>query len=322
MKFVVNDYFIENTYNFKIANLFEAQTMPQHWLEREFTRTGLPKSALASYLGVDNAAISRTISGERHLSPEETDLTQAFFSIVAQDTQEGMTDAIRNLRSTKTREAASLMLSKWLVERINPLHPELIALLEPVVAQDSTLRTDQIVALCRVLEIDVFGLVQGYDVRSRRWPEHGGSEDVLALLRSEAQRWVRPGRVPYQFDRAVETAVPRLSAAKTNFVTLQPADPAGDELNSCIAYLIPDDFFAPRFEQGQTIFLDANTEPRKGDYVAAVVKDSNSEDTKAVLGKLLYVSRDQIGIEYSRNNRVEVARREVTDLRRIAFCKM
>ena len=114
--------------------------MPQHWLDREFTRTGLPKSALASYLGVDNAAISRTISGERHLSPDETDLTHAFFSIVPENTPEGMTDAIRNLRATKTREAASLMLSRWLLEKINPLHPELRMLLEPVVAQDSTLK--------------------------------------------------------------------------------------------------------------------------------------------------------------------------------------
>lgn len=296
--------------------------MPQHWLEREFTRSGLPKSALASYLGVDNAAISRTISGERHLSPEETDLAYAFFSIVSESAPETLTDAIRNLRATKTRQAASLMLSRWLLEKVDPLHSELVMLLEPVVAQDSTLRTDQIVALCRVLEIDVYSLVQGYGVRSRRWPEHGGPEDPLALLRSEAQHWVQRGRIPYQFDRSVEPSVPRLSAAKTNFVTLQPADPAGDELTSCIAYLIPDDSFAPRFEQGQTIFLDAHAEPRKGDYVAAVVKDSNSEDTKAVLGRLLYVSRDQIGIESSRSNRVEVSRREVTDLRRIAFCKM
>jgi hypothetical protein len=165
-------------------------------------------------------------------------------------------------------------------------------------------------------------LVQGYDVRSRRWPEHGGSEDLLAQLQRETQSWVRNGRNPYQFDRKVETSAPRLSAARTNFVTLQPADPAGDELTSCIPYLIPDDSYAPRFEQGQTIFLDTRAEPRNGDYVAAVIKDSNSEDVKAVLGKLLYVSRDQIGISSPRSIRLEVPRRDVTDLRRIAFCKM
>jgi hypothetical protein len=159
-------------------------------------------------------------------------------------------------------------------------------------------------------------------VRSRRWPEHGGPEDLLAALQSEARRWARNGVAPYEFDRSSKTSAPRLSAARTNFVTLQPADPAGDELTSCIPYLIPDDSYAPRSEQGQTIFLDAHSEPRKGDYVAAMVKDSNSEEVKAVLGRLLYVSRDRIGISSARSTKLEVPRNEVTDLRRIAFCKM
>jgi hypothetical protein len=299
--------------------------MPQHWLEREFARTGLPKSALAGYLGIDNAAISRTLSGERQMSSEESDLARAFFSIVPEDAPESLTDAIQRLRSTKTREAASLMLSKWMLERLSPINPShevLGTLLEKVAAQNATLTTDQIVALCRLLEIDVFGLVQGYGVRSRRRIESGGPEDLLAELQSRARRWVQNRGAPYQFDRTSETRAPRPTATKTNFVTLQPADIAGDELASCIPYLIPDDSYAPRFEQGQTIFLDARSEPRKGDYVAAVMKDSNSEDVKAVLGRLLYVSRDQIGISSPRSIRLEVPRRDVTHLRRIAFCKM
>ena len=296
--------------------------MPQHWLEREFIRTGLPKSALASYLGVDNSAISRTISGERHLSPEETDLTHAFFSIVQENAPEASTDAIRNLRTTKTREAASLMLSKWLLERVDPRHSALVTLLQSVVAQELTLRADQIVAICRLLKIDVHGLVQGYDVRSLRWAEHDGSEDLLAQLKSEAQRWVRQGAIPYQFDRSADASAPRLAPSKMNFVILQPADPASDDLSTLVPYLIPDDSCAPRFEQGQTIFLDAHSEPRKGDYVAAVIKDSNSGEVKAVLGRLLYVSRDQIGIETLKKNRSEVPRCDVTEFRRIAFCKM
>jgi hypothetical protein len=302
--------------------------MPQHWLEREFARTGLPKSALAGYLGIDNAAISRTLSGERQMSSEESELARAFFSIVPEDAPESLTDAIQRLRSTKTREAASLMLSKWMLERanpiewINPSHEALATLLKKVAAQNATLATDQIVALCRLLEVNVFALVQGYGVRSRRWPERGGPEDPLAELQSKARRWIQNGGIPYQFDRTSEALAPRPPATKTNFVTLQPADVAGDELASCIPYLIPDDSYAPRFEQGQTIFLDARSEPRKGDYVAAVMKDSNSDDVRAVLGRLLYVSRDQIGISSPRSIRLEVPRRDVTDLRRIAFCKI
>jgi hypothetical protein len=296
--------------------------MPQHWVEREFIRTGLPKSAFAGYLGIDNAAVSRIVSGERPLGPEEAELARAFFSIVSERAPESLKDAIRRLRSTKIREASGVMLSSWLLERIGPKDSAGIDLLAPIAAQKATLRADQIVALCRMLEIDVTGLVQGFGVRSRLG-ESVAPRDLLAALNHEATRWVRDGSMPYRFDRRSDTTTPPcLAASKTSFVTLQPADPAGDELAACIPYLIPDDSYAPRFEQGQTIFLDARTEPRKGDYVAAVVKDSNSEEVKAVLGRLLYVSRDRIGISSARSIRLEVPRGDVTDLRRIAFCKL
>lgn len=318
---MVNGYFIENPQKATIAELFAEQPMPRHWLEREFARTGLPKSALANYLGVDNAAISRTIHGERQLSPGEIDLAHAFFSIVPEDAPESHTDAIRRLRSTKIRDAVGLVLSRWLLERLAPNDFTSHDLFGAVASLKATLRVDQIVGLCRMFEIDVFGLVQGYGVRSRRWEVHG-SRELLVELKREASRWSRQGTIPYQFDRSPEAPSPRASASKKKFVTLQPAHPTSDDLSSYVAYLIPDDSGAPRFEQGQTIFLDVHSEPRNGDYVAALVRDQNSDDARAVLGRLLYVSRDQIGIEAPRSNRTEVLRRDVADLRRIAFCKM
>jgi hypothetical protein len=290
-----------------------------HWLEKEFARSGLPKSALASYLGLENATVSRAISGERQLSREHSDLSHAFFSIVPEDAPESLTDAIHRLRSTKVREAAGLMLSRWLLERIDGRDFATRELFGSIASQSTTLRTDQIVALCRLLMIDVSCLVQGFGVRS---PWDSLPADLLAALNSEAERWSRQGAIPYQFDRRLDASAPRLAPSKTNFVTLQPADPAGDDLSSFTPYLIPDDSYAPRFEQGQTIFLDVHSEPRKGDYVAAVIKDSNSEEMKAVLGRLLYVSRDQIGLESLKNIRTEVPRSDVTEFRRIAFCKM
>ncbi|MET4091028.1 hypothetical protein [Bradyrhizobium sp. S3.5.5] len=295
--------------------------MPEHWLEKEFARSGLPKSALASYLGVEKAAVSRAVSGERQLNREDTELALAFFSIVPPDAPESLTEAIHRLRSTKVREAASLMLSRWLLERIDEGDFASRDFFEPVASQNASLRTDQIVALCRVLGIDEAELVQGFGVRSRS--NLSPSRNLLDALQSEAERWPRTGGgIPYQFDRSSKASPPRLPASKTSFVTLQPAEPSDEDLSSCVPYLIPDDSYAPRFEQGQTIFLDAHSEPRKGDYVAAVFKDSNSEEMKAVLGRLLYVSRDKIGIESLKSSRTELPRHDVTDLRRIAFCKM
>lgn len=295
--------------------------MPQHWIEREFIRTGLPKSAFAGYLAIDNAAVSRISSGERPLSQEETALARAFFSVVSERAPESSTDAIRRLRSTKIRETAGVALSSWLVERIDHRDSNALDLFAPVAAGTSTLRADQIVALCRMLQLDVVGLIQGFGVRSLH-ADASVPPDLVAAVDRAATEWIRDG-VPYRLARRpAATEAPRLSASKTRFVTLQPADPADDELGAYTPYLIPDDSYAPRFEQGQTIFLDAGSEPRKGDFVAAVIKDSKSENLQAVLGKLLYVSRDQIGIDAARSNRVEVPRDRVTELRRIAFCKM
>ncbi|WP_029077484.1 S26 family signal peptidase [Bradyrhizobium sp. th.b2] len=294
--------------------------MQDHWLDKEFARSGLPKSALASYLGVEKAAVSRAVSGERQLNREDTDLAHAFFSIVPPDAPESLTEAIHRLRSTKVREAAGLMLSRWLLERVDEGDIASRDFFGPVASQNTTLRADQIVALCRLLGIDFGELVQGFGVRSRN--NLAPPRNLLDALQSEAERWPRRGTVPYQFDRNSEASPPRLATSKTRFVTLQPADPSGEDLTSCVPYLIPDDSYAPRFEQGQTIYLDAYSEPRKGDYVAVVIKDSNSWEVKAVLGRLLYVSRDQIGLESLKNTRTEVPRSDVSEFRRIGFCKM
>jgi len=296
--------------------------MPQHWVEREFIRTGLPKSAFAGYLGIDNAAVSRIVSGERPLGPAETELARSFFSIVPARAPDSLIDAIRRLRSTKIRQAAGVMLSGWLLERISPNDSTEVDRFVAVATQKETLRADQIVALGRLLEIDVAGLVQGFGIR-----RHSGDgtipESLLVALHHAAARWAVDGGKAYRFEQGSnETTVPAPSSSKTNFVTLQPADPAGVEIAACIPYLIPDNSYAPRFEQGQTIFIDPSSEPRKGDYVAATIRVSNADDVKAVLGKLLYVSRDQVGIEAARNTRVEVSKGDLTELRRITFCKM
>jgi hypothetical protein len=311
--------------------------MGQHWIEREFSRTGLPKSALAGYLGLDNAAVSRTIAGERAMSADESDFARAFFSIVPEDASEDQIDAIRRLRSTKVREMAALALSELLLEKVksrhgpalNELPPEkaedpwgsLMALLQRVASRSATLTADQIVAICRLLEIEIGALIAG-KARIRYPDEFVRRGVILAELQSAARRWVKGREPAYQFDRKTEPTAPRTSTSKANFITLQQAETTDNDLTSCTAYLIPDDSYAPRFEQGQTIFLASDSEPRKGDYVAALMKDSTSSDVRAVLGRLLYVSRDLIGISSARSIRMELPRSDIKNLWRIAYCKM
>jgi hypothetical protein len=300
--------------------------MPQHWIVREFSRTGLPKSALAGYLGIDNAAVSRIINGERQLSTDEEGLVRAFFSIVPSDTDGSLTEAIHRLRSTKIREAASFTLAKWLLERTHRSQDGLQDRLQPkllsVTAQNSSLRADQIVALCRLLRINVGELVRGNGVNASNFYDGGRPPNILGELEKEARRWNEGASIPYQFDRSFNAPLPRAGGTRINSVMLQPAEIARDELAFCTPYLIPDNSHAPRFEQGQTIYVDERSDPRKGDYVAVVLSDPQPDIAKAVLGKLLYVSRETVGILSARNARVELSRAEVGAVRRIAYCKL
>jgi hypothetical protein len=136
-----------------------------------------------------------------------------------------------------------LTLSKWLLEttdpraKTDPSQEAFFLLLERVASQNASLRADQIVALCRLLEIDVARLVQGHGVRSRTGSAAEGSKDLMVELRSTARRWANEGGVPYQFDRMSHAPPPRATGARINFVMLQPADGADEELASYTPYV-------------------------------------------------------------------------------------
>lgn len=300
--------------------------MARHWIEDEFARTGLPKSALAEYLGLDNAAVSRVISLERQMTSDEIGLARAFFSIVPKGVSEDEHEAIQRLRSVKIRDTAALTLAEFLVANVRlarggPDEEILVALVLKVASRTASLSADQIVALCRLFKIEVGGLIRGRISSDVLRSIEGSRIDVLTELRAQARLWANEREPIYEFDRKAEPTIPRVSA-KTNVITLQPAGLTTDDLTKCESFLIPDDSYAPRFEQGQTIFLDVNCEPRKGDYVAAVLSDPNSEAIKAMLGKLIFVGRDTIGISSAKNIRAEIPLTEVASLRRITYCKM
>ncbi len=305
--------------------------MAQRWIEMEFNRTGLPKAALAAYLGLDNAAVSRIMNGERAISTEEEGLTRGFFSTVAPAADANERDAIHRLRSTKIRDVVSLALAKWLIAKANQQRPgnmpdpkeeTFLTLISDVAAQNSSLRADQIVALCRLLGISLGELLRGNGVHARNKYNDDCPVPIFTELEAAARRWAQPGSVPYQFHRPWNAPRPRPIEDRIHSVLLQLAEPDLDELASCVPYLIPDNSNAPRFEQGQTIYVDQRSEPRRGEYVAIFLSSPQSGMTMAVLGKLLYAGRETVGVNSGRNGKTEIPRSEVSAVSRIAYCKL
>jgi hypothetical protein len=302
------------------------------WIEKEFDRSGLPRSGLASYLGIDNAAVSRIVGGKRWLNAEETLLAKAFFSIVPQTASAPFVWAVRRLRARKIREAVGLDLVRW-ASAIDPREERAAALrilLEPVHLRKIILRADQIVALCRSQGIDLPGLIEGKGVqpgRDRgRW---GGPKDsnggATAYLAECARLWAAEAGCPkaYEFERGSAEAPKQGPGAEQKPLILREADRRKEEFESCTPYVVPDDSLAPRFEQGQTIFLaDLRSEPRNGDYVAILFDRSSEAGVAAIIGRLLYQTRDVVGIRHPESGNKEILKSTINSVRRVAFCAL
>ncbi|WP_398467378.1 hypothetical protein [Tardiphaga sp.] len=305
--------------------------MAQKWMETEFERTRLPKSALAGYLGVDNGAITRVIKGERALSIAEEALTRGFFSVIPHGAGEPYKEAVLRLRTTKVKDAVSLTLASWMLATTDfsadlacgdPDAEAFSAIVVNVAEKRYSFRADQIVALSRVLEIDLPDLVAGNGVHSRNLGT-GIESSIARLAKFEATtiHWAPPGAAPYKLDRAFEVSSPRTSDTRLNWIVLPPATPDPDGLTQCTPYLILDNSNAPRFEKGQTIYIDEFSEPRRGDYVAIFQVSPRTDAKKALLGKLLYEGRDTVAVNSGRRGKNEIERGQISSMRRVVYCK-
>jgi hypothetical protein len=104
-------------------------------------------------------------------------------------------------------------------------------------------------------------------------------------------------------------------------IELHPADcqlPVTADLES---YLIADNLSAPRFEQGDVIFMDREHKPvRTGDLVAVVLGEDQDGILQTVIGRLLLNSRNMVSLNQTMGRRRDIPKRRVQALRRIALC--
>lgn len=285
------------------------------WLESEFVRTGLPRSALAAYLGLDNAAVSRLSRGERVFGSEELQLARSFFSIVPQT--ERPDPGIRKLRTTRIRERASAELVR--VMRVLPAWCEGNTQVRDLIGRGGqeqvVLRADQIVALSRCVGLSVDALLQ------RDW-DPKKLEKISLDLDKAAQRWASESvaKLAYDISRGANRAPKHQSPVKQRPIFLRPAEDRLDRFKKCLAYVIPDDSLTPWFGRGQIIYLEEPAAPRKDDYIAILMSAEREIGAKALIGKFIYRSRQLVCIQLANGEEQEIEENRITEIRRIAFC--
>ena len=192
------------------------------------------------------------------------------------------------------------------------------------------LAADQIVTLAVCEDLDLFALVVTGKVRRADGAHPRSSEPPFAGFNDAVLRWAEEAGAPepYRLNphvepiAAVSSVMPAGKAPQAErSIELHPADcqlPATADLES---YLIADDLSAPRFEQGDVIFMDREHKPvRTGDLVAVVLGEDQDGILQTVIGRLLLNSRNMVSLNQTMGRRRDIPKRRVQALRRIALC--
>ena len=295
-------------------------------LDIEFARTRLPKSALAKYLGMGNSAVTKMITGARFMRPHEKSAAAAFFSIVTKNASQPFLRGVGKLRSKQSRDRAGRSLADWASDRA----PMPIAKLLSAAMRGEILAADQIVALAACEDLDLFALVVTGKVRRADGAAPHSSEPPFAGFNDAVRRWAEEAGAPesYRLNPHVEpiAVVSSTMAAgeapqAERGIELHPADcqlPVTADLES---YLIAGDLLAPRFEQGDVIFMEREDGPvRNGDLVAVVLGKDQDGILQAIVGRLLLNSRNMVSVNQTMGRRRDILKREVQAVRRIVFC--
>jgi len=290
-------------------------------LDIQFQRTRLPRSALARYLGVENPAVSKMLRDARKLRGEEVAAVAAFFSIMPLRASDRFVRSVGKLRSKQVRDRAGRALAQWASGRAPRPVADLLSLAE----QGDPLAADQIVSLCRSDELDLPTLVATGKVRREDGAADDRSKPPFANFDEAARQWAEEAGVPqaYRLDPRAEvtTTIANSRSVQESGSVLHRADNRFPDPRSLESYLVTDDTASPRFEQGDTIFLDQPGRPaRNGDLVAIVLVAEKGGVLRAVIGRLLFQTRHITAVRQSRGGRRDVAKEDVRDIRRIVFC--
>jgi hypothetical protein len=289
------------------------------WIAKELRRTRLPRSSLAEYLRLDNAAVTRLASGERQITTDETLSAGGFFSVVPLAADQEYLGAVESLRSTRRRRTIGLELIRAFGANASrdPVSASFLKLLGSIESGDVVLRADQIVALCRALGFDLLALARGEGVQAGRKAAYAGqASDASQILDAATELWAgdHHGVFQYRFEQGMadQTSAPA-------GVALRASESFAPEFERCVAYLVADNRAEPMFTMGQTIYF-SESEPRTGDYVAVMLEQQSDSKTSAVIGRLLYRSLDSIVIMTAKA-KTEIKRSDAEGIRRIEFCR-
>lgn len=270
--------------------------MPTIDLDREFDRTGLPRSALAAFLGLDNATISRLADGRRSWKPSEREKAHSFFGVVP----DGLGALVRRLRRREVRLLIGPILADGLV---GAGHKVAFAISLRALSEGMLeLRADQIVALCRKFDVDLAHLIAGQGMRKEPWPG-----DKLTLVNYENACW--------QSDvRARSSEGSDRSGKRSRRANTAQQDPSF-RIALCEPLIVMDDELEPRYRCGETIYIDVSgRECRHGDDVVILLSEGDS-----VIGTLSANGPQKILLDTPKRGRVEIPAAGIVAMRRISF---
>jgi hypothetical protein len=292
-------------------------------LGRKFLSVPLPKSALAEYLGLALPTLCKAISPKyrRMLTPREAISAAAFFSVVPTSANPNFLQAVQKLRSRRARARASRGLSE--LDRGSSV-PEGVENLLTRAAKGELLRADQIVALCVCGGIDLPALVATgkahFDPRLPPARRHA----PFAPFQSAAAEWAHTAGAPEPYrleggEASRPTVIPAVATDRSRHASLmRRSDAEVLDASGLVGYVVADRSLAPKFEEGDTVFLGEAEAARSGDLVAAIAERGVNRVLVASVGRLVFKSDNAIALRLPSGERIELAVNEVQELRRIA----
>jgi hypothetical protein len=293
------------------------------WLRAAFERSKLPRSGFADYMPMDNASVSRLLTGHRLLDPGEFARARGYFSIVPEGLPADVAEAIGELRAVKVRDFAVSELLRWFGSRASKdsSAESFVRLIEGD-GGTGTLRADQIVAICRIESFDPRALTAGYGIQPYAWPGPVAGvrvADAAVAVADAAREWARTeGGLPYEFVGGRRSRPLKKNKRSLDAVRVAPVQAAATEFATCTAFAVLERQKLPFVPSREVYLAPPGTEVRSGDPVAVL----RTKEADALFGTLSLSTDAMIVLELPDGKIEEVATGEGIELRRIAFCRI
>jgi hypothetical protein len=299
---------------------------PAVWLKAEFERTALPYSCLAEYLGLDRSAVTKILNRDRSLGGEELGAARGYFTVVSVRDGPKYKEALGKLQSARTRRSIVSQMHEWL--QVNePAWTSGISftlLIERGTGPNATLRADQIMAICRVLNIDINALAQnaGVQLNSDDLFEPT-TKDAIEELSVAAAKWAAEAGVKpaYQFNRGRPSKINTQLTGRPAGLFVRKGPRADREFGRCEPFVIDGDDAAPLFRTGQTVYVEHRpSDLKSGDIVIVFAEEADA--TTATIGLFQFETNAGISIDIPNRGRANIPSSLKHLVGRVNFCRI